>query len=69
MDVVQPCFSTRNVLKPNFHNCRRCAMLVDYCFSIGKIRYKVVFTVVVVQWRMCSRVLETGMCKIQFPQV
>ena len=36
MDVAQVC--TRNVLKPNFYNSRGCAMLVDCCFSAGKIR-------------------------------
>ena len=33
VQVVQASFSTRNVLKPNFHICRGAAMLVDSCFS------------------------------------
>ena len=39
MEVVQASFSTRNIVKPNFHNCRCCAMIVDSCFGAGKIRY------------------------------
>ena len=38
MEVVQSCFETRNVLKFSFDNCRGCAMLVNSCFSAGKIR-------------------------------
>ena len=38
VEVVQACFSTRNVIKPNFHDCRVCAMLADACISAGNIR-------------------------------
>ena len=38
MQVVEVSFSTRNVLKPNFHNCKGAAMLVDPCFIAEKIR-------------------------------
>ena len=38
VDVVQVCFSTRNVLNPNFHKSRGCAMFEDCCFSVGKIQ-------------------------------
>ena len=34
----QASFSTKNVLKLNFHNFRGFLMLVDSCFSAGKIR-------------------------------
>ena len=37
MEVVQVSFSTRNVLNPNFHNCRGCVMLVHSCFGAGNI--------------------------------
>ena len=30
---------SRNVLNPNFHTCRCCAMLLDSCISAGKIRW------------------------------
>ena len=33
MDVLQACFSTKNVHKYNFHNSSGCAMLMDSCFS------------------------------------
>ena len=38
MEAVHACFGTRNVLKSSFNNCRGGAMLVDTCFSAGKIR-------------------------------
>ena len=38
MDVMEACFGTRNVLKFSFDNCRGSAMLMDSCFSAGKIR-------------------------------
>ena len=38
MDVMEACFETRNVLKFSFDNCRGSAMLMDSCFSAGKIR-------------------------------
>ena len=37
VQVVLASLSTRNVLKPNFHNCGDAAMLVDSCVSAGKI--------------------------------
>ena len=39
MEGVPASFRGRNILKPDFHNCRCCAMLVDSCFGPGKIRY------------------------------
>ena len=30
------CMRNRNVLKPNFHKCRGCAMLVDSCFRVWR---------------------------------
>ena len=38
VEVAHACFSTKNVHKYNFHNCRGCTMPVDSGFSAGKIR-------------------------------
>ena len=68
VEVEKVCFSTRNVLKFNLHTCRVCAMLVDSCFSAGKIRYS--------RFYCCGSPVEiAGMfqnqecAKIQFPQL
>ena len=36
--ALYACFGTRNALRFSFDNCRGVAMLVDSCFSAGKIR-------------------------------
>ena len=38
VEFVQLCFGIRNVLKFSFDNCRGRAMVVNSCFSAGKIR-------------------------------
>ena len=65
MEVVQASFSARNLLKPNFHNCTCCAMLVDSCFSAGKIRLSRFYCCV-----GCTGVFECQKCpNAQFPQL
>ena len=42
--ALHACFGTRNALKFSFDNCKGVAMLVDSCFSAGKIRSSCFFT-------------------------
>ena len=65
MEVVQASFSTRNVLKPNFHNYRCCVMLVDSSISAGKIRYSHSY-----RCGVCRSVFHNQECPtVQCPQL
>ena len=65
LEFVQATFLTRNILKPNFHNCRGGVMLVDFCFSAGKIRYSHSYS-----REVSTSTFQNQECpKVQFPQL
>ena len=61
VEVVHASFRTRSVLKFSFNSCKYCMMLVT-SVSVVVRSDEVVFTVVVVLWRLCSCVSKPGMC-------
>ena len=65
VEVLQASFLTRNILKPNFHNCRGGAMLVDSRFSAGEFRYSHYY-----RRGVWTDVFQNQECpKVQFPQL